>query len=168
MRHATLVFLLLAGVANAAEHKLKNGIVVSDAVAIPRLPDCVQAMSPSEYHDWALSENAAALAAVPKSEDHVRYVYVNESNATTTTRYGGGVGYGGFGGSGGYAGYLGMMDNASGGGYGLGGFASTRPGNAVSTTNSGASKSYQMEFHSWPGFKNGGLWVLNPYCKPKR
>lgn len=164
MRYIWIAFLLLSTTAQGAEIKLKNGIIVSDAVAVPALPPFVQNMSPSEYFDWTVAENAATLAAVPKTDDIVRYAYVNENSGATSTRYGGGVGYGGFGGSGGYAGYLSQMDGGSSGGYG--GFASSRPGNAVSTTYASASKSYQMEFHSWPGFNRGGAMLLNPYCKP--
>ena len=114
-------------------------------------------MSDSSYFAWATEENKRALAAVPQQQDRIRYANVTENSGWSQTRYGGGVGYGGFGGSGGYAGYLSAADQQGSG----------RPGNSTQSSYGSASKSYALEFHSWPGFNGGGVTLLNPYCRPR-
>lgn len=124
-------------------------------------------MAPTEYYNWAKAENLTALrrnreAAYPPS-DHVRYGYVTERSGWSTTRYGGGVGWGGFGGSGGYAGYLGAADS----GYSGFGFGYGRPGNSIQNRWGSSSISYTMEYHDWPTFNGGDVELLNPYVRPR-
>lgn len=161
---ALLVFLAMTGSVEAAEFRLHNGITVSDAVPVALLPEFTRGMSAHEYFAWASEQNRQTLAALKTMPDHVRYKNVSEYQTSTQTRYGGGVGYGGFGGSGGYDGYLGTSEQQGGGGFNIR-FGANRLGNAKTTTRSGSSASYQMEFHSWPVEQH--VMLLNPYCRPR-
>ncbi|HVX10463.1 MAG TPA: hypothetical protein VHC22_04745 [Pirellulales bacterium] len=165
-----VILLVCTTTAQAADVRLKNGIIVLDRSvgAHQTLPEFTRHMSDEEYFFWATEQNRQTLAAVKPQEDHIRYVNVMENSGSNKTRFGGGVGYGGYGGSGGYAGYLGASDlfNGGGGGYGGGGgsYMNQAPGNAVGTSYNNSRKMYQLEIHDWP--IGQPVTLLNPFCRP--
>ena len=152
-----LAFLTLATAVQAADVHLRNGITAYEAVVTEPLPTSVMALTDSDYQQWATEANRRALAGRPPQHDRIRYAQVTEQSGWSQTRFGGGVGYGGYGG---YAGYPGVADQQTTG--------SQRPGNSTQSSYGSVSKSYSMEYHDWPGFRGGGVTLLNPWARPRR
>lgn len=167
-----LILLLLAAPCLAAEYP-KSGITVINGIVVPTLPDEAKAMSPAEFHAWAIQQNdrvrneantrnAATRVGIGDRSVHGS---ISQESTISKQRFGGGVGVGGFGGQGGYAGYSNQyVGNTFGFNYG---FGFNQPGNASQTSQSGASKTYEKVWYD-NSYYGGSITVINPFCPPSK
>jgi hypothetical protein len=105
----------------------------------------------------ALAEARVRAAEYRANRGPLRSMAVTESTGRSTTRYGGGYGINGAGGYGGYLGYGNRVRMSP--SMGL----LTFPGNTMTTTSDGTTKSYEMTYPDLNDNGGGPVEVLNPF-----
>lgn len=180
----TLV-LCAAAATQAAETRLPNGVIVSEAFIGSRAPyvleGCSAEMTDEQFASYARRLNAGELylakeryASYLVARGDLRSEELYSSTKNTNTQFGGGHGLNGLGGAGGYLGYgahgissgYGVTLN-QGGGYGQGlngNNGASFEGNRMSELETFTSRKYR---HTYPDMNdNGGgpVTIINPYC----
>jgi len=180
------IVLCAAATVQAAETRLSNGIIVSDAftgsLAPYVLEGCSPEMTDEQFASYANRLNKGELYLAKEryakylvDRGDLKYEDVYSSTRNTDTQFGGGHGMGGMGGAGGYLGYgvngfgsgYGVTLNPGGNGYGQGfqgNNGASFEGNRMSELEKFTSRKFR---HIYPDLNdNGGgpVTIINPYC----